>query len=144
VRMRVLSLLSPFSVVKCICVWTWPPLRSLCGSLLLEKADSPSLSSFWPPVALPGLRPCGICPVHTGMLAGIVAILQAMVFWEFLNSFFYTLSQGLTLTPFARFGPVWCFHLIVCFIVLPLPKCAFRHLHIYPDFEYWGADSTVP
>lgn len=57
---------------------------------LRPGVDSSSLGSYWPPVALHlGLRPCGICPIHIGMIDGIVIIagrIQAVIFWEFLNA----------------------------------------------------------
>lgn len=81
-------------------------------------------------------------------LAGIVAIVRAIVFWEFMDT---TSSKHCLEASSLQFGPVWscvftCLFVFVSFphlflIVLPLPKRAFRHTHISLDVEYLGVDS---
>lgn len=93
--------------------------------------DSPSLGSYWPPVALHlGLRPCGICPLHIGMIAGIVIIagrIRAVIFWEFLNA----TSELFVLRPYpyivTQCGPFWSHVLTYFYHSSPAQMCIQTH-----------------
>lgn len=53
------------ALLVCTCIWGWPLWISY---LTLDRTDSPSLSSYWLPVALHlGVESCEISTIHIGM-----------------------------------------------------------------------------